>query len=172
MYQGRFNKPEQYADIVVRAKSTARSLHLKDIADVELGSEFFDIYSNLNGHPSAAIVLKQNFGSNASDVIADVKEAAGAQGAVSPRHDLRDQLRRLAVSRRLDREGRRTRWSRPSCWSRWSSSSSWGLAVDADPTRPCRSRWSGTFTVLQMMGMTINLITLFALVLSHRHRRR
>ena len=48
-------------------------LRLKDIAKVELGSEFFDIYSNLDGHPSAAIVLKQTYGSNASEVIADVK---------------------------------------------------------------------------------------------------
>src|SRR5690606_12657090 len=46
----------------------------KDLAEVELGSEFFDIYSNKDGYPSASIVLKQNFGSNASDVIADVKE--------------------------------------------------------------------------------------------------
>ena len=40
---------------------------------VELGSEFFDIYSNLDRHPSASIVLKQNYGSNANDVIRDVK---------------------------------------------------------------------------------------------------
>ena len=33
-------------------------LRVKDVAKVELGSEFFDIYSNLDGHPSAAIVLK------------------------------------------------------------------------------------------------------------------
>ncbi|MCA9685890.1 MAG: efflux RND transporter permease subunit, partial [Myxococcales bacterium] len=73
IYQGRYNMPEQYEDIIIRANPDGEILRLKDIAEVELGSEFFDIYSNLDGHPSAAIVLKQTFGSNASEVIEEVK---------------------------------------------------------------------------------------------------
>jgi HAE1 family hydrophobic/amphiphilic exporter-1 len=73
VYEGRFNTPEQYEDIILRATPDGHVLHLKDVAEVELGSEFFDIYSNLDGHPSAAIVLKQTLGSNAQEVIADVK---------------------------------------------------------------------------------------------------
>ncbi len=73
VYAGRYNKPEQYEDIIIRASPDGESLKLKDVAKIALGSEFFDIYSNLDGHPSAAIVLKQNFGSNAQEVIADVK---------------------------------------------------------------------------------------------------
>ncbi|MDP1822792.1 MAG: efflux RND transporter permease subunit [Archangium sp.] len=73
VYEGRYNKPEQYENIVIRAKAQGEMLRLKDIAQVELGSEFFDIYSNLDGMPSAAIVLKQTYGSNASEVIANVK---------------------------------------------------------------------------------------------------
>ncbi|MFZ5440019.1 MAG: efflux RND transporter permease subunit [Myxococcota bacterium] len=73
VYEGRFNKPEQYENVIIRAKPGGELLRLKDIAKVELGSEFFDIYSNLDGHPSAAIMLKQTYGSNASAVIADVK---------------------------------------------------------------------------------------------------
>lgn len=72
-YKGRFNKPEEYGDIIVRANAKGEILKLKDLAEVELGSEFFDIYSNKDGHPSASIVLKQNFGSNASKVIDGVK---------------------------------------------------------------------------------------------------
>jgi HAE1 family hydrophobic/amphiphilic exporter-1 len=72
-YQSRYSEPEQYANIVIRATPEGELLHLRDIADVELGSEFQSIYSNLDGHPSAAIVLKQNYGSNASQVIEDVK---------------------------------------------------------------------------------------------------
>jgi hydrophobic/amphiphilic exporter-1 (mainly G- bacteria), HAE1 family len=72
-YQGRYNQPEEYGNIIVRATPDGEILHLHDIADVELGSEFQSIYSNLDGHPSAAIVLKQNYGSNASQVIEDVK---------------------------------------------------------------------------------------------------
>lgn len=73
-YKGRFNKPEEYENIIVRANAEGEILKLKDIAEVELGSEFFDIYSNKDGYPSASIVLKQNFGTNASAVIARTKE--------------------------------------------------------------------------------------------------
>jgi HAE1 family hydrophobic/amphiphilic exporter-1 len=73
-YVGRYNTPEQYENIVVRSTPDGELLRLRDIATVELGSEFFDIYSNLDGHPSAAIMLKQTYGSNASEVIDHVKE--------------------------------------------------------------------------------------------------
>ena len=72
-YKGRFNKPEEYENIIVKANPDGEILKLKDIAEVELGSEFFDIYSNKDGYPAASIVLKQNFGSNASKVIEQVK---------------------------------------------------------------------------------------------------
>ncbi|MEZ5173094.1 MAG: efflux RND transporter permease subunit [Bacteroidia bacterium] len=72
-YKGRFNKPEEYENIVIKANANGELLKLKDIADVELGSEFFDIYSNKDGYPSASIVLKQNFGTNASAVIKNAK---------------------------------------------------------------------------------------------------
>ena len=73
-YQGRYNKPEQYANIILKANPDGQILRLKDVADVELGSEFFDIYSDIDGHPSASIVLKQTPGSNASAVIEEVKK--------------------------------------------------------------------------------------------------
>lgn len=72
-YKGRYNKPEEYANIIIKANPNGEILHLKDIAEVELGSEFFDIYSNKDGYPSASIILKQNYGTNASEVIAQAK---------------------------------------------------------------------------------------------------
>ncbi|MBL9102952.1 MAG: efflux RND transporter permease subunit [Myxococcales bacterium] len=74
VWEGRYNTPEKYEDIIVRATPDGHILRLKDIAKVELGSEFFNIYSNLDGHPSAAIVLKQTLGSNAQEVIENVKQ--------------------------------------------------------------------------------------------------
>lgn len=74
MYQDRFNEEDQYLDIIIKANADGEILRLKDIAEVELGSEYYDIYSNLNNLPSAAIVLKQAYGSNASEVIENVKE--------------------------------------------------------------------------------------------------
>lgn len=72
-YKGWYNTPEQYEDIVIKATPDGEILKLKDIAQVEVGSEFVDIYSNKDGHPAASLVLKQNPGSNASKVIDEVK---------------------------------------------------------------------------------------------------
>ena len=47
-YKGRFNKPAEYEKIIIRSNADGESILLKDIAKVELGSEFFDIYSYLD----------------------------------------------------------------------------------------------------------------------------
>jgi HAE1 family hydrophobic/amphiphilic exporter-1 len=73
-YSDRFSDPKQYENVIIRANPKGELLRLKDIATVVLGSEYYDIYSNINGYPSAAIVLKQTYGSNASEVIKQVKD--------------------------------------------------------------------------------------------------
>jgi HAE1 family hydrophobic/amphiphilic exporter-1 len=55
----------------LRSNPDGEILRLKDVANIEFGSSMYDIYSNLNGKPSAAI--KTTFGSNANQVIEDVK---------------------------------------------------------------------------------------------------
>jgi HAE1 family hydrophobic/amphiphilic exporter-1 len=72
-YSGRFTTEKQYGNIILRSNANGEILRLKDVANIEFGSSMYDIYSNLNGKPSAAIVLKQSFGSNANQVIEDVK---------------------------------------------------------------------------------------------------
>ena len=72
-YTDRFSDPQEYENVIIRANPKGEVLRLKDVAKVVLGSEYYDIYSNLNGYPSAAIVLKQTYGSNASEVIENVK---------------------------------------------------------------------------------------------------
>lgn len=71
---GRYKTPEEYEEIILRANPKGEILKLGDVADVRLGSSFYDLYSDLDGYPSAAIVLKQVPGSNAADVIEKVKE--------------------------------------------------------------------------------------------------
>ncbi len=72
-YKGWYNQPEEYKEIIIRSKPNGEILKLKDVADVDVGSEFVDIYTNKDGNPTASMVLKQNPGSNANDVIAAVK---------------------------------------------------------------------------------------------------
>jgi RNA polymerase sigma factor (sigma-70 family) len=73
-YIGRDNKPEQYENIILKANPEGEILRLKDVAEVELGPSFYDIYSDIDDHPSAAVVLKQVPGSNAAAVIEEVEK--------------------------------------------------------------------------------------------------
>jgi HAE1 family hydrophobic/amphiphilic exporter-1 len=73
-YPGRYTTPEEYGNIILKSNPNGQFVRLKDVADIDFGSEMYDIYSTLNGHPSAAITLKQAYGSNARDVIQNVKK--------------------------------------------------------------------------------------------------
>lgn len=72
-YSDRYSDPKQYENVIIKANPDGELLRLKDVATVSLGSEYYDIYSSMNGHPSAAMVLKQTYGSNATEVIEQVK---------------------------------------------------------------------------------------------------
>lgn len=73
-YTGKFNTKEQYDNLIITTGNNGELVFLKDIADVEFGSLDYDVLSKENGRPSAAIVLKQRPGSNASEVIKRIKE--------------------------------------------------------------------------------------------------
>ena len=72
-YTGKFFTPEQYKNIIIRANADGSVLQLKEVADVEFGSLSYGMVSKTDGKPSASIMLKQRPGSNAQDVIANVK---------------------------------------------------------------------------------------------------
>ncbi len=167
-YQGRFNKPEQYENIILRANNEGEILRLKDVAKVELGSEFFDIYSNLDGHPSAAIVLKQTYGSNATEVIADVKAKLAELKQTSFPAGM-DYKISYDVSSFLDASIEKVIHTLGEAFvlvafvvfiflGDWRSTLIPTLAVPVSLV--------GTFIFMQVFGITINLITLFALVLA------
>lgn len=167
-YQGRYNTPEQYKDVIIRANADGEILHLKDVADVELGSEFYDIYSNMDGHPSAAITLKQTYGSNASDVIKEVKEKLEEikKSSFPPGMDYQISY---DVSSFLDASIEKVLHTLAEAFilvalvvfiflGDWRSTLIPTLAVPVSLI--------GAFMFMQLFGLTINLITLFALVLA------
>lgn len=167
-YQGRFDKPEQYGNIIIRANAEGEFLHLKDIAEVELGSEFFDIYSNLDGHPSAAIVLKQTYGSNASEVISNVKEKLGEiKGEMFPTG--MDYEISYDVSNFLDASIEKVIHTLVEAFILVAFVVFiflGDLRSTLIPTLAVPVSLIGAFLFMQMFGLTINLITLFALVLA------
>ncbi|MFZ6014472.1 MAG: efflux RND transporter permease subunit, partial [Bacteroidota bacterium] len=166
-YKGRFNKPEEYDNIIVRANAEGEILKLKDVAEVELGSEFFDIYSNKDGYPAASIVLKQNFGSNASKVIDGVKEKlAELEKDFPPGMDYEINY---DVSKFVNASVDKVVHTLVEAFilvalvvflflGDWRSTLIPTLAVPVSLI--------GAFVFMQMFGLTINLITLFALVLA------
>lgn len=72
-YPGRYTTEEEYGNIIVKSNTAGEFVRLRDVADIKFGSFMYDIYSTLNGKPSAAITIKQSYGSNASQVIKDLK---------------------------------------------------------------------------------------------------
>ena len=166
-YENRYNEPEQYEEIIIRANKEGEIIQLKDIADVKLGSEFFDIYSNLDGKPSASIVLKQTFGSNGSDVIDAVKEKLKELEVELP-PDVDFQIS-YDVSNFLDASIEQVLHTLRDAFilvalvvflflGDWRSTL---IPIIAVPVSLI-----GAFFVMQLFGLSINLITLFALVLA------
>ncbi len=166
-YKGRFNKPEEYGDIIIRANPDGEILKLKDIASVELGSEFFDIYSNIDGYPAASIVLKQNIGSNASKVIEQVKEKLEEMKPYFP-PGMEYEIN-YDVSKFVDASIEKVMHTLIEAFilvaivvyiflGDWRSTLIPTIAVPVSLI--------GAFMFMQMFDLTINLITLFALVLA------
>lgn len=166
-YKGRFNKPEEYENIIIRSNDEGELIKLKDIANVELGSNFYDIYSQLDGNPSSSIVLKQTPNSNGSEVIEEVKQTLKNLEKHFPKgikykysydvskfldasieqvvHTIRDAFFLVAIVVFI-------------FLGDWRSTL---IPIIAVPVSLI-----GAFFVIQAFGLSINLITLFALVLA------
>lgn len=72
-YIGKFNTEDQYQNIIIKSSADGDALKLKDIAEIEFGSQEYDVISKENGKPSAAVILKQRPGTNANEVIKNIK---------------------------------------------------------------------------------------------------
>lgn len=167
-YPGRFNTKEGYENIILKSNPSGEVLRVKDVADVEFGSSLYDIYSTLNGRPSAAIVIKQSYGSNASDVIkniksklAEIKETSFPKGM--------DYEISYDVSKFLDASIEKVIHTLLEAFvlvgivvflflGDWRSTLIPAMAVPVSLI--------GTFAFMSMFGITLNLITLFALVMA------
>lgn len=167
-YTGKYIEPQQYGNIVLRADSDGSVLRLKDVADVEFGSLDYDMTSMTDGRPSASIMIKQRPGSNAREVIdnikmrmAELKEASFPPGMTySISYD---------VSRFLDASIAEVLTTLVEAFllvfivvflflQDFRSTLIPALAVPV--------ALIGTLAFMHMLGFSINLLTLFALVLA------
>ncbi len=72
-YKGRLQTEEEFGDIVVRATSDGEVLRLKDIANIELGRLTYGFSNHVNGHEGVTSMIFQTAGSNATQIINDIK---------------------------------------------------------------------------------------------------
>ena len=71
-YRGRFSTPEEFGNLVIRSLPGGDVLRLREVADVELGDEAYNYTSGLNGHNAAMAMIYQTAGSNASATIDEI----------------------------------------------------------------------------------------------------
>lgn len=167
-YSGRFTTKEQYGNIILKSNPNGEILRLKDVANVEFGSSMYDIYSNLNGKPSAAITIKQSYGSNASQVIKDVKAKLAEIKSTSFPKGVDYEIS-YDASKFLDASIEKVIHTLVEAFilvglvvflflGDWRSTIIPAIAVPVSLI--------GTFAFMQIFGISINLVTLFALVLA------
>lgn len=167
-YPGRFTSTEEYGNIIIKSTPDGAILRLKDVAKIEFGSSMYDIYSNLNGKPSAAITIKQSYGSNASQVIKEVKaKLAEIKKSSFPKGV--DYEISYDASKFLDASIEKVIHTLIEAFilvglvvflflGDWRSTLIPAIAVPVSLI--------GTFVFMQFFGISINLVTLFALVLA------
>ncbi|MYM12718.1 efflux RND transporter permease subunit [Muribaculum intestinale] len=166
-YRGRFTTAEQFGDIVVKSLPNGDILRLKDIADIELGDEDYNFENIINGKPAAMMTIYQTAGSNASAVINEIDRVLEECSNDLPKGlefvTMSDTNRFLYASIR---------------------EVGWALAVSIllvvlvvylflqdfkatlIPTVAIFVSVIGTFGFMAVAGFSVNLLTLFALVLA------
>ncbi|WP_293873701.1 efflux RND transporter permease subunit [Flavobacterium sp.] len=166
-YSGRFTTEEQYKNIILKSNPNGEILRLKDVAYIEFGCSVYDIYSTLNGKPSAAITIKQSYGSNASQVIKNVKAKLEELKTSFPKG--MDYEISYDASKFLDASIEKVIHTLVEAFvlvglvvflflGDWRSTIIPAIAVPVSLI--------GTFAFMQIFGITINIVTLFALVLA------
>jgi HAE1 family hydrophobic/amphiphilic exporter-1 len=167
-YTGKYNTKEQFENIAIRSTVDGQILRIKDVADVEFGTTYFDVEAKLNGKPSAAIMLKQLPGSNASEVIENIKKRMAEMKATSFPSGM-DYEMSYDVSKFLDASVHEVLKTLIEAFllvalvvfvflGDFRSTLIPAIAVPVSLI--------GTFFFMQLFGFSINLITLFALVLA------
>ncbi|MDX8570414.1 efflux RND transporter permease subunit [Elizabethkingia sp. HX QKY] len=167
-YTGKFFDPKQYEEVPIRSDANGTILKLKDIAKVEFGAMNYGMVSKTDGRPSASIMMKQRPGSNASEVIKNVKAKMAELKETSFPPGMEYNMA-YDVSRFLDASIDSVLHTLIEAFilvgivvfiflQDWRSTLIPVLAVPV--------ALIGTFAFMQTLDFSINLLTLFALVLA------
>ncbi|WP_315355722.1 efflux RND transporter permease subunit [Prevotella denticola] len=84
-YKGRLKTPEEYGNIIISSNTNGQTLHLRDVAKVEMGGLQYSVAMKNNNRPAVIGMVNQIAGSNATDIANNVKAAlADAQKRMPP----------------------------------------------------------------------------------------
>ena len=166
-YRGRLSTAEEFGELVIKSLPGGDVLRLKDVADVELGDEYYNYSTEVNGRPAAIMLINQKAGSNASSTINEIHEVLD---------DLKRDLPQGAEFVVLTDTNKFLYASIKSVLRTLLEAILLVVIVvyvflqDIKSTLiPSISIFVsiiGTFAVMSMIGFSINLLTLFALVLA------
>lgn len=73
-YKGRLKTPEEFGNMIITSDKNGQTIRVKDVARVELGGLYYSVISSVDGEPGVMLMVTQTAGSNATQIVKDVKK--------------------------------------------------------------------------------------------------
>lgn len=166
-YRGRYSTPEEFGNLVIRSLPGGDVLRLKEVADIKLGDEAYNYSTGVNGHEAAMAMIYQTAGSNAAETINEIDKVLDEIGRDMPEGlefvTLSDTNRFLNAS---IHEVVKTLLEAILLVVLVVYIFLQDLRSTLIPTISIFVSIIGTFAIMSALGFSINLLTLFALVLA------
>lgn len=166
-HKGRFTKPEEFQNVVIKTNKDGSVLYLKDVARVEFGATNLNSDNKVDGHPGLTLNLTQTSGSNAHDIDVEVRKVLAEQQKIFPEGIHYDVT--YSVRNQIDESITQVKHTLFEAFilvflivfiflQDFRSTLIPAIAIPVSLI--------GTFFFLQLFGFSLNVLTMFALVLS------
>lgn len=165
-YRGRYQTPEEFENLVVKSLSSGEVLRLKDIAEVELGAQSYGYTSAVGKHPGSTCMISQTSGSNANEIIKEIDQLTAEIAKELPKGLVLENL--MSTKDFLDasiHEVVKTLIEAILLVILVVYVFLQSVRSTIIPSISIIVSLVGTFAFIYLMGFSLNLITLFALVL-------
>ena len=83
-YKGRLQTPTEFENMVITSDADGNTIRVKDVARVELGGLYYSVTSKVNGQPAVMMMVTQTAGSNATQIVSDIKKVIEQQKELLP----------------------------------------------------------------------------------------
>lgn len=78
-YKGRLKTPQEFGDMIISSDNNGQTIRVKDVARVEMGAQSYSVIQNLDGKPAIMLMITQTSGSNATQIVKDIKKVISEQ---------------------------------------------------------------------------------------------